>query len=237
MLTVSLEQFEGPLDLLLQLIEREKLDISSVSLSLVTDQYLTSLSAMQPHVRMEELADFLVVAAKLLLIKSRSLLPSITEEEEQEIGEFEERLRLYKEFVKAGKHIEQLWNAGRNMYTRPRSLVSETIRFSPPSRLTAEQLRSLCANTLSRYVKTILTVPVSIAFESRMTIGERMDHIRQLLSHRASLLFNHVIASAKNRAEIIVSFLAILELVKQRSIVAHQESLFSEITFKIHKQQ
>ncbi len=233
MLTVSLEQFEGPLDLLLQLIEREKLDITTVSLSHVTDQYLSLLSAMQPRLRMEELAEFLVVAAKLLLIKSKSLLPCVTQEEEEEIGEFEERLRLYQEFVKAGKHIERLWNAHNMMFMRPRSISSEVVRFSPPKHCSADIVRSLFTNVLSRYTQTARVPSSSISFESRMTIGEKMEHIRQLLSQRAHFLFRHVMASAHNKAEIIVSFLAVLELVKQRALVAHQENLFAEITFKI----
>lgn len=235
MLTITLEQFEGPLDLLLQLIEHEKLDITSVSLSRVTDQYFESLSNIQSQLRIDELAEFLVVAAKLLLIKSYCLIPSATQEEEQEIGEFEERLRLYREFVKAGRYIEQLWSKHVCMYTRPRPLVAGEIAFSPPKKLTVDMLSTAYTDSLKALMSHAVSPPRLIAFDSRISIGDKIEHIRALLSQRASLYFKHVIASAKNRSEIIVSFLAILELIKQRTIVAQQETLFSEISFKTYK--
>lgn len=232
MLSITLEQFEGPLDLLLQLIEREKLDITSVSLSRVADQYFESLAQLQSGLRIEELAEFLVVASKLLLIKSHCLVPSTCVEEEQEIGEFEERLRLYREFVKAGKYVEQLWNRHADMFARPRPLTQEQVCFSPPKRMSADLLAASYANCMKNYMRLSAPKPQTIEFDSRISIGEKMEHIRILLSKRASAYFQHVIASAKNKAEVIVSFLAVLELVKQRSIVAQQESLFSEITFR-----
>ena len=131
MLTIKLEQFEGPLDLLLQLIEHEKLDVTRVSLSMVTDQYFESLSHLQSNLRIDELADFLVIASKLLLIKSHCLIPTPNQEDEQEIEELEKRLRLYREFVRAGAAINQLWNRHAELYTRPRPLAAEHISFSP----------------------------------------------------------------------------------------------------------
>src|SRR3989344_9196200 len=101
--TVKLEKFEGPLDLLLQLIEREDLLISEVSLSSVTDQYLRAIRATK--VPPEDLADFLLVAAKLLLIKSRILLPQIDLGLEEEGIPLDVQLRMYKEFVEAAKII------------------------------------------------------------------------------------------------------------------------------------
>ena len=235
MLTIKLEQFEGPLDLLLQLIEHEKLDITSLSLSRVTDDYFASLAAIQSHLRLDELAEFLVVASKLLLIKSYYLVPSHSQEEEQEIGEFEERLRLYREFVKAGKYIEQLWNRHLCMYTRPRPLSLETVSFSPPKHLSRDMLLKYYIDSVKWYTDHATPVLQTIQFDSRMSIGEKMEQIKELLSKRASVYFKHLILSAKNKSEIIVSFLAILELVKQRSICAQQDELFSEITFTTHK--
>lgn len=235
MLTITLEQFEGPLDLLLQLIEHEKLDITSLSLAKVTDQYFESLSHIQSGLRLDELAEFLVVASKLLLIKSHCLVPSSESEEEQEIGEFEERLRLYREFVKAGKYVEQLWNRHSDMYLRPRPIISEHILFSPPKHLTADMLLTEYADCIKKYLNQLVPPSKAIHFDARISMSEKMEQIRALLSKRAHIYFNHLISSATNRAEIIVSFLAILELVKQRSIVAHQETLFSEITCEVSK--
>lgn len=235
MLTITLEQFEGPLDLLLQLIEREKLDITSVSLSKVTDDYFTALAQLQSGLRLEELAEFLVVASKLLLIKSYCLIPSLSKEEEQEVGEFEERLRLYREFVNAGKHIEQLWNRHADMYARPRPLMSQDVRFSPPKRVSVDMLRDCFARCVKQYARQEIISSAAVQFNSRISIGEKMDQIRKLLSKRASAYFKHLISSSTSKSEVIVSFLAILELVKQRAIIVRQESLFSEIKVSIHQ--
>src|SRR3989338_9236417 len=106
MYQTKLEQFEGPLHLLLELIEAEKLDITSIALSKVTDQfldYLTETSDLHP----EELADFLVVAARLLLIKSRALLPSLTGEGDEE-ADLERQLKIYREYYEASKSMHAL---------------------------------------------------------------------------------------------------------------------------------
>lgn len=234
MLTVTLEQFTGPLDVLLQLIEREKLDITSLSLSKVTDDYFALLAQLQENMHLDELAEFLVVASKLLLIKSYCLIPSVSHEEEEEIGEFEERLRLYREFVNAGKHIERLWNRHADMFSRPRSITPSEVRFSPPKRMSAAMLHDTIARCAERSARYAASAPAAIQFGSRISLEEKMGQIRELLSKRANAYFNHLLSSSADKAEIIVSFLAILELVKQRVIVARQESLFSEITFSPH---
>ena len=235
MLTIKLEQFEGPLDLLLQLIEHEKLDVTRVSLSMVTDQYFESLSHLQSNLRIDELADFLVIASKLLLIKSHCLIPTPNQEDEQEIEELEKRLRLYREFVRAGAAINQLWNRHAELYTRPRPLAAEHISFSPPKLVSIDILAARYTECAKRFMQLQQRKPTTILFDNRISIGEKMAHIRALLSQRASFYFNHVVSSAKNKSEIIVSFLAILELIKQQSIVAHQKNLFSEISFKAFK--
>ena len=104
MVNFKLEKFEGPLSLLLKLIEQEELDITQVSLANVADQYVNYIR-QSDHINPDEVADFLVVAAKLLLIKSRALLPYLYPEEEEDIEELQQQLRMYQEFVKASKGI------------------------------------------------------------------------------------------------------------------------------------
>ena len=114
----KLEQFEGPLDLLLQLIEDQKLEITNISLAQVTDQYIQYLNHAH-DLRPEDLADFLVVAAKLLYLKSRALLPALRlDEEEADAGELEKQLKIYKEYLDASKKIEQMIKAGHFAFAR-----------------------------------------------------------------------------------------------------------------------
>ena len=107
----QLEKFSGPLDLLLSLIDEEKLDINELAISEVTEQYLRYLEAMEEK-RPEELADFLVMATRLLLLKSKNLLPQL-ETDEEEGPSLEEQLRLYKAFVEASKKLNKKWLEGR----------------------------------------------------------------------------------------------------------------------------
>src|SRR3989338_1878896 len=106
---LTLDQFSGPLDLLLSLLEESKLNISEVSLSSITEQYLTYLDTLEDN-RAEELADFLVVGSRLLLLKSKMLLPQFAPEEDEGTS-LEEQLRLYKVFLEASKGVNRLWQA------------------------------------------------------------------------------------------------------------------------------
>jgi len=112
MYQIKLEKFEGPLDLLLKLIEEERLSINEISLSQVANKYLEFVNSTQ-NISLDELADFLTVSAKLILIKSRTLLPSLNFEEEGD--SLEKQLRIYKEYYEASKKIEELSKCRRSL--------------------------------------------------------------------------------------------------------------------------
>ena len=114
---VSSDQFAGPLDLILSLIEQEELDISQISLGTITEQYSAALQAME-ELPDEELADFLVVAAKLVLIKSRLLIPQQDIPADDPGFELERQLRMYKAYADAAKHIETLYTSGNGLFVR-----------------------------------------------------------------------------------------------------------------------
>ena len=138
--------FSGPFDLLLQLIEQEQLDISRVSLASVTEQYIASLQAME-ELPVDELADFLVIAAKLLLIKSRLLIPG-DQIDEDEVGlDLAQQLKMYRTFVEAAQQVSRLWNRHRVVYQREGSAMIEPI-FNPPTHLNAAGLRGIFAAVL-----------------------------------------------------------------------------------------
>lgn len=228
-LTVQLDQFEGPLDLLLTLIERQKLDITRVSLAKVADQYLAFLTEAR-DVPLDNLAAFLSVAARLILLKSKALLPvlEMTEEEDESIEDLEVRLREYQRLRDASLKLGKLAMEGRRMFARTSFIGLESV-FYPPPGVTAITLRE-------RFSSLLGEIPVTEVLEEKemetvMTLEDRMEALQVSLRERAERAFSEIVSSAKDRVEIIVSFLALLELVKRRIVVAKQQSLFSDIAF------
>jgi len=228
MLDIAYGTFEGPLDLLLQLIEKEELDITEVSLAKVTDDYIQLLASLAETHRAEELADFLIVAAKLILIKSRSLLPQLEGEEEEEIQDFKRQLKLYQEFQHAAKMIESLYTAGAVGYPRPYVQSERTTFFSPPKTVTCITLATAYTSLASR--RSAVNRIRGISFDERISIQDKMARIKDLLASRMQIYFHHMIQHATSKTDIIVSFLALLELVKQRVVCVTQKNMFDDIS-------
>lgn len=222
---VKLEQFEGPLDLLLELIEAEKLDISQVSLARVTDGYLHYVHE-HPEIPPEELADFLVIASRLLFIKSRILLPFLQGLADAEEGDLESQLRIYKEYLDASKAIEAMIGKRRFLYVHEK-LPHVDIGFAPPKKLTAGAMADLLRAVIAR-LEPVVKVPRAVV-EKTVSIHEKIRQIQGLIAQATSVRFSSVLASAESRTEVIVSFLALLELVKQRTVSVNQESIWGDI--------
>lgn len=220
---VTIEDFEGPLDLLLQLIQKKQLDISEISLSEVTDQFLEHLQAAEaahPH----ELADFLDVASRLVYIKSRALLPFL-EPEEEEGPPLEEQLKLYREFHEASKKIEEMIEARRFMYARPKMKVTEVV-FHPPEELKPFDLKQAMENVLDN-LEPVIKLPQAI-MQRTVSLQERMCDIQDSLTAKVKTSFNKITKKG-NRMDTVVSFLAVLELLKQQFLCVRQEDTFSDI--------
>lgn len=223
--TVALHAFHGPLDLLLDMIEAEKLPISEVALAQVTDAFLAHLDA-HPDIPAEDLADFLVIASKLLYIKSRSLLPSLAAEETGE-ATLEDQLRIYKQYLDAAKRIERMAGERRFMYVHEK-LPAVDVGFSPPQEFGAAEMREMFAAVIRR-LDPFVKVPKAV-LERAVSIHERITRIRALLDKAKAVDFSAVLADAATKTDIIVSFLALLELIKQRHVAAGQAARFSDIT-------
>ena len=228
MIKIKLDKFEGPLSLLLRLIEKEEMDITEVSLAAVADQYIDYIRRSN-QINPEEMADFLVVAARLLLIKSKALLPYLYPEEEEEIEELEEQLRMYKEFLEAAKKIEKMVGRRKFMFAREfnRRVLTNTNFFSPPPKLTAGDLKLIFVDLLAR-----LKPPEALQEETldhKINIEDKILLIQKTLLERLQVSFSRILSAAKSKTEIIVSFLAVLELMRQREVVLRQDNLFGEI--------
>ena len=225
MIDFKLQQFSGPLDLLLNLIGEEKLDISEVSLSTVTEQYLEYLEKIEDKAP-EELADFLLVAARLLLLKSKKLLPQFTPEE-SDGPSLEDQLRLYQAFVQASRKLNKLWVSEVKSFFRIEPPRRPT-EFVPPENLGQENLHESLLKLLKR-LQPLPELPQT-RLEKTTSIKEKIEHIRSLLKKAEKISFTELLESGAGRSEIITSFLALLELVKQENIILTQNDNFTDIT-------
>ena len=224
---VKLEHFEGPLDLLLNLIENDELDITKVSLAKVTDQFIEYVNNSQ-DLNSDEVADFLLVASKLLLIKSKILLPSLNIDDE-EASDLEKQLKIYKEYYEASKVIENLIRKKRFVFAREKPIRVFMRKFCPPGKLKLEDLKIIFIEVLKK-IEPIVNLPQSV-IKRTITIAEKIQQIQKMILSKISFTFKNLLFN-KNKTEIIVSFLAMLELVKQRTIEVEQGGMFAEIEIR-----
>jgi len=227
---VKLEIYEGPLDLLLDLIEKEKLSISEISLAKVTDDYIKHVKSLE-KLDPEQLAEFLVVASHLMLIKSRSLLPDLklSEEEEQSIEDLEKRLAEYKKIRELVGFLKKLEAERKQIFTREAYFGMEPIFFPPP------KLKiSIMAQAFAAFLESLPKIEKLAEEKLRKIISleEKINHIRAFLQTTVEKAFSEIIKNAKGKIEIIISFLAILELSKQKFVDLRQQKPFEDIILK-----
>lgn len=226
---VALPVFEGPLDLLLHLIEREELDITQVSLAQVTNQYLDYLAQLSER-DPDNLADFLVVAAKLLLIKSRILLPqapSPSTSEEDDVGEdLIRQLMEYRRFKEAARWLRQMDEQGLHSYVR---------LAAPPSLARTLDLEDVTLDDLLVAVREVLAIkPPAPSVNDTVapvviTIADQMALIERETGQDRRVSFRRLLQRAANRLEVIVTLLALLEMVKQLRVSMSQDRQFGDI--------
>src|SRR3989344_4268920 len=222
-----LEKFQGPLDLLLQLIDQEKLSITEVAVAGVTEQYFKYLSGLGDD-RSEELADFLVIATRLVYLKSKHLLPYLYPEED-EGPSLAEQLKLYKRYAGASKEIGRLWERGSIAYGRIEPpLKSES--FVLPANALPKDLHFSFVLLLER-LKPIAPLPEA-AIDRSISVKQRVEAIYGILKKLRQVSFKNLLANAENRTEVIVSFLAILELVKEEKVSILQTATFEDMMIK-----
>jgi segregation and condensation protein A len=227
---IQLPVFEGPLDLLLHLIEREELDITTVALAQVTDQYLAYIAQLEQR-QAKELANFLSIAAKLLLIKSLALLPrppTLPPEAEDVGEELVHQLQIYKRFKEVAALLHERQMHGLHGYVR----IAPLPRLEPQLDLGDVTLHDLLA-AVQEALDAIPTPPVGeIIAPITVTIAEQIAHIEEQLVRRRQIRFREVLSEATTRVEIIVTLLALLELIKQDRARVWQERLFGEIVIE-----
>lgn len=221
---VTLEQFQGPLDLLLALIEDEKMVITDISISHVTEQFFKYLNTLEEK-NPEELADFLVVASKLVFLKSKNLLPYLFPKED-EGPSLADQLKLYKRYADTSKVVLNIWERGHVAYGRiePPTPVEG---FLMPLNATGEHLKNSFMFLLRR-LKPIAALP-QVSIDRTISVKQKIESIFNALQDLKKMNFGDVVRGAGSRTEVIVSFLAVLELVKQERVSVDQGDAFGDL--------
>lgn len=226
--SVRLPDFEGPLDLLLQLIEREELDITAISLAQVTDQYLAAIGEMDRQ-GLGDLTSFLVIAAKLVLIKSRALLPrppSDTPAPEDDVAaDLIHQLEEYRRFKHVAQELAGREEAGQQAYVR----VTTPRPPEPSFDLSGVTLEALLA-AAQEALHALPATPVnSVIARVTITVAEQTARIQDRLGQRGRVSFQEILSEAATRTEVIVTLMALLELLKLDQVTVRQEGLFGPI--------
>ncbi len=224
---LALENYKGPLDKLLELVEEKKMEITLVNLAAVTGDFLDYLKKMEnKNADYSLVADFLNIASKLLLIKSKILLPSLVldDEEKEDIRDLERRLKIYQEFKKTNAFIKSGWSDIPRMASRE-FLSGMGSVFYPPAQLTSRDFLSAMVK-ISGELEMILK-PKTVIKREIINLKAKIEEILKKLSEKPINFEN--LRIEKTRGELVVLFLAILHLLKNQLIYAEQSNHFEEI--------
>ena len=231
---IRLEVFEGPLDLLLYLIKKEEVDIYDIPIERITTQYLDYLEIMR-ILDLNIAGEFLVMAATLMMIKSRMLLPAeerpALEEEDEEDPRWDlvRQLVEYKKFKDAAQFLQQREIERLDVFSRE----GETVALGPEPEIALQDASLLdLISALNQDLKRIEKEELREIFSERFTVGEKIDALLGLLRESETLSLMQVFSGMRSRGEIVVTFLAVLELIRLRQIAARQDRQFGEIVIE-----
>lgn len=228
---IEQESFEGPLDLLLSLIEKRKLHISDISLAKVADDYIAHIQQCE-NVPVAESAQFLLIASTLTLIKSKSLLPKLelTQEEEQDVSDLETRLKQYQHIQALSSHVRTLYGA-RPMHQGGYEPEITPV-FTPGNDMTNANLVTALQRVMSQ-----LPVPEKMAkavVQKVISLEEMIDKLSARITNSLKMNFSEFSGNSgalnrEQKVHVVVSFLAMLELVKNGAIMVKQQGQFDDI--------
>ncbi len=225
---LQLTVFEGPLDLLLHLIEQQELDITAVSLVQVTGQYLTYLRSGE-QIDATALAEFIAIGARLLYLKSRALLPQpvVDEEPEEDLGDdLVQRLREYRRYKEAAAMLQGIEETGLRTYPR----------LAPPTDLPLPTgLSDVTLDLMAQIFRDVLErkpeeEPQGVVERLEVTVEEKVELLTEQTQGRRTVSFREFISKCRSRVEVIVSFMAVLELIKELKLSVEQDVAFGDIS-------
>lgn len=219
--------FEGPLDTLLSLIEKRKLFINDISLAQVADDYIAYIKSLEDF-PIADSAHFILIASTLVLIKSKSLLPTLTlsEEEEHNIEDLETRLREYQKYKALSRHLKERFNIHVEYLRLPSK--EKIIVFAPDKNVTVNKISETIKSVILKIPKKEF-VPKAIV-QKVISLEETMENLAERITENMKMSFKDFAGVGKvEKVNIIVSFLAMLELVKQGIIKVRQDNNFQDI--------
>lgn len=233
---VKLPIFEGPLDLLLYLIKKEELDIYDIPIERITRQYLEYLQMMK-LLDLEIAGEFLVVASTLLYIKSRMLLPKDQQPPEEEAEEDDPRWELIRQLVEYKKFKDAAWQLQvkeleQEKIFHRRAVAPEEIVAAPDSGLGEVGIFDLIAAFQKVLARANAQEDLKEIFEERFTVSDKINTIQQMMMVRERMLFTDLFIEAASRTEIVVTFLALLELIRLKQLRVVQSDVFGEIELR-----
>lgn len=228
---IKLKEFSGPLDVLLSLISEKKLEIGEVAISEVTEQYLQYIDQLEDDVNPVLLSDFLIIATKLLLMKSRNLLPQFGDKEEEEGQDLESQLKLYKAFVDVSKQLQLQWGGlvGFFRYEPPKKAEG----FVPPQNVTTDVIHDKMIRLVDKLAPPKALPKTNI--NAIVSLKQKINNLRKLLKRKKKFSFGELVEDKASKTDVIVSFLALLELAKQQHVAVSQSQRFGEIVIKRSK--
>ncbi|OGG41182.1 hypothetical protein A2118_00290 [Candidatus Kaiserbacteria bacterium GWA2_50_9] len=223
--SIKTDSYEGPFEVLLDLIEARKLLVNDLALANITEDYIQHVRA-QTAFPVEETANFIQIAATLLLIKSKSLIPdlALTEDENADVEDLKRRLAAYEKVREAARELSRIY--GRHVMVAEGERASEVV-FAPSNDLSANALAEALARVLAAR-EAVEELPEA-RVKPLVTIEEMMDQLAKRVQSAMTLSFNEFSKGTKERVEVIVSFLALLELVKQGAVAAEQYEVYGDI--------
>ena len=225
---IKTDRFEGPLELLLELVEKRKLLINDISLATVTDEYMRTVASMQER-SLPHTAQFVALAATLLLIKSKSLLPvlELTEEEHERIDDLEAMLAHYQIYRDAGIVISKEFGS-QPLYER--TFIPGEPLFSPDTFCAVESLHRSMVDLLSELPQPKVVPKVRV--KPTVTLEEMIDRLRARIAKQFRTNFSDLHRDETERKSVVVAFLAVLELCKQGTVMVKQERHFADFTIE-----
>lgn len=230
---IKTQQYEGPFNVLLEMIEKQKLDITKFSLAKIADDYLDYVERSD-GIDLANLSEFLYVASQLILVKSKALLPffELDKEEQEEIGDLEERLKAYQKFKRVSESLVLMAGSGQKYLSKSEENFSYSF-FSPPT-LDKKDLKEIFCSVLDQ-IPTKEGLAREIVMEV-VSLEEKISQLRNSLQDRIKVAFEETIKNSKDKIDIIVTFLAMLEMIKQKMIIVRQDKLFDSILMEKYSQ-
>lgn len=227
---VALERFKGPLDVLLEMITDKKLEINEISLSDVTDQFLKYIE--ERDLPPKELSDFLTIAVRLLHLKTKALLPYLYEDTDDDEVSLEKQLKIYKVYWEASKNIDELYTGTARLFAKNKPAIASEPIFSPPSqKQVAPSILKTVFFTIINGLEVVKELPRT-SIKKTVSLAQKISGLRMLLRSASSLSFKKFVYGGQNTTDVIVNFLAVLEMIKQREIDVDTSTHGGELMLK-----